>query len=37
MVSRILGIALGAFLAYTLTKMANPHFSLQTWLTALGH
>lgn len=36
MFTRLIGIVLGAFLAYVFTKMANPSFDLQTWLAALG-
>jgi hypothetical protein len=37
MVPRLIGIVLGAFLAYTFTKMANPSFELETWLASFGH
>jgi hypothetical protein len=37
MFTRVLGIALGAFLAYAATKAMNPDFHLETWLAALGH
>lgn len=36
MLPKLIGIALGAFLAYTFTKMANPAFDLQTWMASLG-
>ncbi len=32
MFTRVLGIVLGVFLAYAVTKMANPAFDLHTWL-----
>jgi hypothetical protein len=34
--STILGITLGALLAYVVTKGMHPEFTLQTWLASLG-
>lgn len=36
MFTRILGITLGAFLAYAVTKGMHPDFDLQTWMASLG-
>jgi hypothetical protein len=37
MFTRVLGIALGAFLAYVVTKAMNPGFDLSTYLEHFGH
>lgn len=37
MFTRAVGIMLGAFLAYTVTKGLDPTFDLQTWLGSLAH
>jgi hypothetical protein len=37
MFTRVLGIVLGAFLAYCVTKAMNPGFDLATYVAQLQH